>query len=313
VAAYDGHSESKKSPAASVVLPNAPAATTLTNLFAGAPGSADPAEARYTPDAVLLNDGKTILLAYTKGMERHNLAHLAGRTSADHGATWSAEFTLLPTGSYAGVGKPEFFKINSEIIGLVYSIWTQDGTSRRGFRSTTDNGKTWSPEVIVADGFGGRNASGCIAGKGRLISLLGKAGDPGRHLLYVTWSDNQGATWSQPALVSAKPRGESAAAYLGNDTVLVITRSAKTDTEPCYLLFKSTDNGETFFELPDSSAIWCGSDNPPELTVIPGTSTVLAVVDSYKTSAAAVQKGSPCQRRFCQHRRRRLVEPVHPD
>jgi Neuraminidase (sialidase) len=286
VASFNGTTESARSAAADVVLPFPATATSLNRICTGAPQSVDPSASLACPDAVLLNNGRTILLAYTKGHVSNRSAHIAQRTSTDNGANWSAESTLLGRGDYDGIGKPDFYKISSAKIGMVYSIWT-GGTSKRAFRSTTDNGATWSPEVIIGDDFHGRNSSGCTANGGRLIAVLGKAATPTS--LYVTYSDDEGLTWTPPAQITTKALGESASAYLGQETVLILSRS-KVAAEPYYHAFKSTDNGLTFTEQPDKAAIWSGSDNPPELTVIPGTSTVLAVVNGYKTRANRTEK-----------------------
>ncbi|MCS7254574.1 MAG: sialidase family protein [Armatimonadota bacterium] len=227
------------------------------------------------------------MLAYTKGLPNYN-AHTVVRKSTDHGKTWGPEFVLLRRGRYAGVGKPEFSRINSKKISMVYTAWTNN-TTRRAFRWTVDDGVTRSDEVIIADGFYGRNSSGCVGNGGRLISVLCKAAPPNQHALYVTYSDNEGISWTAPTLISGKALGEAAAAYIGENTVLIIARS-KIAAEPFYHLFRSTDNGMTFTEELRTCATWCGSDNPPELTVIPGTRTVLAVVNGYKTSATVVEK-----------------------
>ena len=270
---------------ASATSSRVPTTSRFTPINEGLPLSVDEDRSLRAPDAITLNDGKRLIIAYTKGSWK-NSCNIVAQISSDNGKSWSKAFTLLDMDQ--SVGKPEFYRISDSLIGMTYSKW-HEGISYRAFRSTEDDGKTWSAESLIATGQYGRNSAGCIARNGRLITVLGKADKPKRHAISVSWSDDQGATWSQPRLVSQKPLGESAAVHAGDGRILILTRS-KYNSEPYYHLFESFDNGETWTERPASHGIWGGSDNPPELSRIPNTNTLVAIVNGYKTTDARIQK-----------------------
>jgi hypothetical protein len=172
-------------------------------------------------------------------------------------------------------------------LGMLYSHRESTRIASRRFITSSDDGETWSPPVVVAEG-GYR--TGChdrftIHTSGRLIAPCHGGDDFDSHYrkIWVAWSDDLGATRSTGDAIEVPrvswPDGqfmesgcnEPCVAELADESLLMTMRTAM----GTQFRSESRDRAETWsaprtMEVPSPNA-------PAHLSRIPGTETLLLV------------------------------------
>jgi len=166
-----------------------------------------------------------VLLAYAShaGRSDNDRAPLVALELDAEGAPTTAERVIIPPpeGGFNAMS-PALLRLPDGRIGMLFSYRQSQKIASRRFTSSSDEGKTWSPPVIVADG---QYKTGChdrftVHSSGRLLAPCHCTEDWDLHHLHVrvARSDDLGATWKlgDPItlpyvrwLVSENPSGAS--------------------------------------------------------------------------------------------------------
>lgn len=156
---------------------------------------------RSEASMVELRDG-SVLLAYASHAGRSDNAHaplVAKRLSRD-GEPVSAERVIVPPpeGGFNAMS-PALQRLPDGRIGMLFSYRQNQKVASRRFTFSSDEGGTWSPPVIVADG---QYKTGChdrftVHSSGRLLAPCHCTEDWDLHHLHVrvARSDNLGVSW----------------------------------------------------------------------------------------------------------------------
>ncbi|MDP7397052.1 MAG: sialidase family protein [Lentisphaeria bacterium] len=167
---------------------------------------------------VELSDGR-LLLAYMHfytGATDWSAGDIRGKTSEDGGKTWSEPFLIEPNSARFNVGRLSLFRlpphapvgedaelghVHSGLLGHVYVEWN-DGLNRRMFfKTSSDEGQTWSAPVQIND----TGTLGSIAqcGDSALALSTGRILVPAYALFgqlcasFMYYSDDDGFTWAR--------------------------------------------------------------------------------------------------------------------
>lgn len=137
--------------------------------------------------------------------------------SSDHGASFSVARIDAPSGPGRSIGAVPF----TGPTGQVYAAWNDYAANTIAFNRSFDGGVTWGPANVVAtkrlafdiaipaESFRGAlvypacaadNSSGTH--RGRLYCSWMDLTAAGTTDIFLSWSDNQGSTWSEPVAVA---------------------------------------------------------------------------------------------------------------
>lgn len=155
---------------------------------------------------VRLRDG-TLLHAFTRHRrdpDIHNSdywpAVIAAMTSADEGATWTAPEVLFTSTTGRNVMQASLARLANGDLGLSYSRIDSSAAAVKVFRYSTDEGRTWSEEVLMSP-TGGYWTSAhdrmLVLSEGRIVHPLHTKLQmyPPRLATVVAYSDDHGRTW----------------------------------------------------------------------------------------------------------------------
>ncbi|NET39617.1 MAG: exo-alpha-sialidase [Cyanothece sp. SIO1E1] len=187
---------------------------------------------------VELKDG-TLLLAWSKfkGNHDNSKSHIACLLSKDGGHSWGEEKMLIENTAGLNVMSPAIRRLKDGSLGMVYNHRDSIRSARRVFCRSTDEGKSWSEPVIIADGSyitGGHDRL-TVLSSGRIIAPLHATEDWDAHYLFVqvARSDDLGKTWelSEPVTVPKVDVAESGVnepdvVERADGTLLIVMRSA---------------------------------------------------------------------------------------
>jgi hypothetical protein len=193
-------------------------------------------------------------------------------------------------------------RLKSGRVGLCYGRWQQVGNQRRQeifFRTSIDEGRSWSPEVSVTplpgDDLYALHGSLTQLESGRLIlpaytSLrhdyvgrpkgIGHTWLPEYYATHMLYSDDEGVTWDATGALfhwkdmghdGSTPCGEACVAETPDGRLLMLARSTNMRVLRSY----SSDGGETWtmVEMTDLN----NSNAPVRLVRVPGTGDLLIV------------------------------------
>ena len=159
-----------------------------------------------------LGDG-SILFAYTNFCEGsghdHGGARLDARISRDDGETWGEPFVLLEKDAKAqNYMSPGFVRMSDGRLGIIYD--RKSKTESGGllcmpyFRTSSDDGKTWSEQVCCLENDGYyvyvNDSAVCLSG-GRIVVPISHCGTGDYKYfggeVFFAYSDDNGKTWQK--------------------------------------------------------------------------------------------------------------------
>ena len=264
---------------------------------------------------VKLKDG-TLLHAFNLRFSEENMSewhpHYArtviGKVlSGDGGKTWSAPQVMFESNTGINASHPAVRRLPNGELGATYqrintkplNEWDRDKwltavkTADKIFRYSTDEGKSWSTEVVISPPGGGYWTSAhdrlIVHSSGRLIQPLHTHPDmdPDVHMTKVAWSDDNGRTWNlskQWIKVDKIASGyigkkrsnfhEAAVAEREDGSIFMIGR---TSAGRLYWS-ESYDRGETWTE-PEPSAL-LSPEAPANVARLPGSSDLVLIWNS---------------------------------
>ncbi len=235
-------------------------------------------------DVEILEDG-TLLLAYTEFFggdgSDWGAARIAGRKSLDQGRTWSEPFTIVANSGKMNVMDANLLRLRSGKLALVHALKNSMADCRLLFRTSSDEGKTWSAPITVTTPvkYWGINNDRLVQLKsGRLLAPVFVVDDwaKSHHTRNaVFYSDDEGKTWKQSDLVDV-PQGKRGADEPG----VIELRDGRV------LQIVRTDLGKIFVSHSSDGGVHWTAPQPTELTAptapasiarIPSTGDLLIV------------------------------------
>lgn len=251
-------------------------------------------------DVEVLRDG-TLLLAYTEftGGDGSDwgAASIAARTSRDNGRTWSPPRVLVANSGKMNVMDANLLRLQSGRLALAYNRKNSMADCRVEFRTSGDEGQTWSDPVTVTAPvkYWGTNNDRLVQLKsGRLLMPVFFVDDwaKSNHTRNaVFYSDDQGKSWRQSSIVDipASKRGadEPGVIELKDGRVLQIVRS---DLGQIYRSL-SADAGATW-SAPEPMGLTAPTA-PSSIARIPSTGDLLMVWNNNKPGAVHTQDRFP--------------------
>lgn len=247
---------------------------------------------RSEASLVALPDG-TCLLAYAshRGRSDNDRAPLVGVTLNAEGRVITGERIIVPPPENGlNSMSPALQRLPDGRIGMLYSYRLSQKSACRHFIASTDEGQTWSPPVVVADG---AYKTGChdrftVHSSGRLLAPCHCTDDWDDHHLHVrvARSDDAGASWQLGAALELPrvrwPEGsgggglesgciEPGMAERADGSLLMTIRTAM-GTQFCS---ESFDRGETWSSPRSMEVI--SPVAPAHLTRLPGSDHLLLI------------------------------------
>lgn len=207
------------------------------------------------PGVAVADDG-TVLIAYRKATDHATTGDgkIVLRRSADDGASWSAEETLLTSASW-DYRTATLTKLTTGTILMAVGVESSAGALVVGNQvvlRSTDDGDTWStvtPGSMSSTGFEHLTGPACELANGDiLLPVFGEnTGDSGR-TCKVMRSTDDGQTFALLATIASGPTdsrsyNEPGLVQLANGTVYAILRDYPAED---FYVCPSTDNGATW-------------------------------------------------------------------
>ena len=202
------------------------------------------------PTAVLLDDGKTIIVVYPKG---HGRGAVVMKRSEDGGLTWS-ERLPTPQNWETSQEVPTLYRVPDPIRGGKRLIMFS-GMKPIKIASSDDDGESWTPLEPIGD-FGGIVAMGDVVPlkDGTLMAMFhddsrffkGTSG----FTVYKTLSSDGGRTWGGPIPVTRHPQAhlcEPGAIRSPDGTQIAVLFRENSRTRNSFIIF-TDDEGENWTE-----------------------------------------------------------------
>lgn len=237
-----------------------------------------PGNLRNSEGAVVeLRDGR-LLLAYTHfyaDADDWGAGDIRGKTSADGGASWSEPFLIEPNTARCNVGRLALLRLQPfrdgyhevpPYLAHVYVALNAFYTNRIFFKTSVDEGRTWSDPVQINDtGTLGhicqRGDTALVLSSGRiLVPVYGMFG--GMCASFCYYSDDNGETWQ-------RSRGEMAVKYRDGAHVTAFhnfEEPAVAELRDGRLLcFGRTNSGRLWQALSEDQGVTWSDPEPTEL------------------------------------------------
>jgi hypothetical protein len=236
-------------------------------------------------DFIQLKDG-SILFVYTHftdGAGDNSTAFLAGRTSDDHGKTWTTEdLVIIPNEADMNIMSVSLLRLNNGEIALFYLRKNSESDCIPIMRISKDEAKTWGEaKICVKDpGYYVMNNDRVIQLKsGRLIFPLSLHKTPDTEVsamgkLICYYSDDDGENWQRSAEIDNNDKVTS------QEPGLIELKTNR------LLLFCRTESGVQYFSFSgDSGESWSPLEpgniksplSPASMERIPSTGDLLLV------------------------------------
>lgn len=241
------------------------------------------------PDYAALLNQRVVRYGGGSAIERDNdFGEIAAVRLDANGSVIGEERVLVPAPE-DGLNSmsPALRRLPDGRIGMLYSFRQSTRVASRRFITSSDEGATWNPPVIVA---AGDYKTGChdrftILSSGRLLAPIHGGDDFDSHyrVIWPAWSDDGGATWSVGQIIQLPrvtwpdvPTMESGCNEPGvverpNGSLLMTMRTAM----GTQFRSESFDLGETWTS-PRSMEVSSPSA-PAHLSRIPGTNKLLLI------------------------------------
>ncbi|MBK9123638.1 MAG: exo-alpha-sialidase [Chloroflexi bacterium] len=208
---------------------------------------------------------------------------IAAIETHDGGHTWSPPRTLITNTAGLNVMNPGLARLSNGNLGLLYNFRESTISACRLYRTSSDEGHTWSePVALTSEGYQtGCNDRLTVLSSGRLLTALHVTDDWHSHHLFtrVARSDDHGQTWSFSDSIELPPvssSGESGAwegdlVERADGSVLLVLRTAMGT------LFRaeSHDSGATWTELRSLEVV--SPVAPAVIRRIPGSDRLLLI------------------------------------
>ena len=224
---------------------------------------------------VQCNDG-TLLLGWTEfyagtGAD-HGPARISGKISEDGGYSWGKKFTLVENDGKCNVMEVNFLRLKDNRLALFHCQKnTSDSDCRVMMRTSTDEGRTWSPATQLSpdDKYTGlTNGRSIRLTSGRILLEAWEGGDG-----YCYLSDDDGQTWLQSQRVRPEPGPcyEPACVELKDGRVMMLMRTG------CGGQYKSLSrDGGLTWTSPEPTQL-TGTAAPVSISRMPATGELLAI------------------------------------
>ena len=252
-------------------------------------------------DFIQLNDGRVLFVYthFTGGAGDHATAHLAGRFSADGGATWDREDTVIvPYSGGRNIMSVSLLRLQDGSIALLYLKKVEVDECIPMFLRSTDEARSWSdPVACITDplGYYVVNNDRLVQLKsGRLLIptarhvLKGQEGFfPGQATCAI--SDDNGATWRMSdSLLSVTPTVKSGlqeplVLELLDGRVLMLCRTS----DGAQYRSLSADGGVTWSEPARTNLL--SPTSPATVERIPGGNDLLLVWNDHTVVDASLR------------------------
>lgn len=231
---------------------------------------------------------------------------IARVASMDQGRTWSAPEVLFESNTGINASHPAIRRLANGDLGASYQRintlapdkwdrkdWLQSlTTADKIFRWSADDGRTWSPEIVISptDGYWtSAHDRMLVLSTGRILQPLHSHPEKkkGVHISRMAWSDDHGRTWSlgaqdlrvdrlAPGYIGPKESNfhEVAIAEREDGSVYMIGRTSAGRLYAC----ESQDRGETWSE-PEPTPI-LSPESPANVMRFPDSGDFLLVWNS---------------------------------
>jgi len=239
-------------------------------------------------DVEVLKDGR-LLLAYTEisgsGAD-HDPAFIMGRVSSDGGRTWGEKFVLARNDQGARNAMiAALLRLRDGRIMLGYNKKNSLADTRYYVRFSSDEGKTWSEEILVTPKvrYGAAyNYAPIQLQSGRIMipyafNQPGAYQAPGHFVVQVYYSDDGGRSWLEsPQVVDLSKRGamEPGLVELNDGSVMMVLR---TQLGRIYRAL-SRDQGVTWSKPEPTELL--NPESPAAIARIPSTGDLLMVYNN---------------------------------
>ncbi|MEV6646860.1 sialidase family protein [Amycolatopsis sp. NPDC051371] len=176
------------------------------------------------PSVSLSRTGTTLYLTYFKGTTAVGAAGSFFRSSADNGATWSAETRIDASLPSSAITAPVVQLADGTLLAGHYSKSSGDTFDSVWLARSTDNGGTWTSAKLVNGQAAGRDyQEPYLVLRDNALFLTFRWGTNAS--IGAALSTDNGATWSTPAAAFAGS-GRPSSVWLADDTIVVYLRDA---------------------------------------------------------------------------------------
>jgi hypothetical protein len=205
---------------------------------------ANPADDARDPEVTVLTDG-TVAVRYVRYNGTASGFSLWLIKSTDNGSTWGSPIQITTSVAVASSAAKIVELPNGDLICPLYGNATGTGNWSAYLVRSTDAGATWGSQVTIATGTIGVGDNWTepyilLLSDGRLMCAIREDTDRD---IYLTYSDDDGATWSTPQIAFdgwAKPFLLETA----TGAVVCVTRSEESDERAFYVV--SWDQGQSW-------------------------------------------------------------------
>lgn len=168
--------------------------------------------------------------------------------STDNGATWGSEVVVTHGLTHHARGMQIVELDNADLLFFVYGRNTGDASSERSVvvSKSTDGGDTWATLATVADGPTDTQdyseVGAALMDDGTVVVLIR---EDALNALWLTTSDDSGATWSAPTSVLSNASGRPTLERRADDDLFAIVRDQDAGSERAELI-RSEDAGTSW-------------------------------------------------------------------
>lgn len=218
---------------------------------------------------------------------------IAAVTSKDGGLTWTAPRPLLQSDAKTA-SHPSIVRLPNGALGITYNKIESSTRAYKVFRSSDDEGRTWSDEEPISprDSYWTSAHDRMIVhSSGRILHPLHKKLQlhPERMATQLAWSDDNGKTWSmgKQMLDVAAAQAEYARRFPGHSGFWEVSLAERADgsllmlgrTAAGFLYFSTSSDRGASWSAPAPTTLQSGLA-PVRIARIPSSNDLLAIWNS---------------------------------